>query len=525
MATAQLLPPGWQHWPEKQRAELLTRLETLAQEREAGKVPWLCPVPDCDGRPHKGRMGPHSRAEQRPPTDDEWDIWNLLAGRGFGKTRTGAEWAIQQARTYPRGALVGPTAGDARDVLVEGESGIMACAPTSFRPEYEPSKRRLTYPNGAQQAVYSADEPDRLRGPQHHYAWADELAAWKRMQYAWDMLRMGMRLGDHPRICITTTPRPLPLIKEIVKDDRTRNVRGSTYDNLHNLAPTFRRAVLDRYAGTTLGRQELDAEILGDLPGALVARRHIDAGRVEVVPQFDQVVVAVDPAGTGLGDEAGIMVVGREARVIDQDGDVLNAQTIGHMHVIADVSGRMTARETGLTAWKAFYEYEAQFLVYEDNFGKQWLRDGLIDAYADYHNLDAEQRRTLLEGQEDKPGDLIIEGEGGEVKRIHSPRRHLRKVTAQHGKKLRAQPVAMRYEQGKVHHIGVHALLEDQLTTWNPDEDNDSPDRVDALVHGITFLLKRERATGRMSAPHAQGLGRAVGMARPPQTMIRRHTA
>lgn len=510
MTTASLLPPGWQSWPERQRAELLSRLQTIVQERETGKVPWLCEIPDCDGLPHKGRMGPHSRAEQRPPADDDWDVWNLLAGRGFGKTRTGAEWAIHQARTLERGALVGPTAGDARDVLVEGESGIMACAPSSFRPEYEPSKRRLTYPNGAQQAVYSADEPDRLRGPQHHYAWADELAAWKRLQYAYDMLMMGLRLGDHPRLCITTTPRPLPLIKQIVKDERTRNVRGSTYDNLHNLAPTFRRSVLDRYAGTTLGRQELDAEILEDLPGALVARRFIDAGRVEVAPQFDLIVVAVDPAGTGTGDEAGIVVVGREARVINEDGELLNAATVGHMHVVADLSGQMSARETGLRAWAALYEYGAQFLVYEDNFGKQWLRDGLVDSFADHHSLDAEERARLK-----MAGDWTdAMRDSGALAKTPNPYKLMRKVTAQHGKKLRAQPVAMRYEQVKIHHVGVHAQLEDQLTTWNPDADgkegNDSPDRVDALVHGITFMLKRERTKGRMSTPHAAGLGSAA---------------
>lgn len=513
MSTVSLLPPDWQTWPEKQRTELLTRLQTLAQEREAGKVPWLCSVPDCDGKPHKGRMGPHARAHQRPPPGDDWDNWVALAGRGWGKTRVGAEWSIAQARKYERGALVGPTAGDARDVLVEGESGIMACAPANFRPVYEPSKRRLTYPNGAQQAVYSADEPDRLRGPQHHYGWADELAAWKRLQYAWDMLMMGMRLGDHPRVCVTTTPRPLPLIKELAKSDRSHVVRGSTYDNLHNLAPTFQRTVLDRYAGTVLGRQELDAEILEDLPGALVRRASIEAGRVNECPDLSMTVVAVDPAGTGTGDEAGVIVAGLGTEVKD-------------VYILADYSAQMSARQTGLTVWQAFYDQDADYVVYEDNFGKQWLRDGLIDAYADYHNLDTEQRRTLRSGTEDKPEDLVIEGEDGEVKRIHSPHHYLRKVTAQHGKVLRAQPVAMRYEQGRVHHVDVLPELEDQLTTWDPHETpNESPDRVDALVHGATYLMKLERSKGRMSSPHGAGIGRAVGMARPPQTMIRRHTA
>lgn len=465
--TTPLLPEGWRSWPESALNELLTGLQTLAQEKEAGRGPWLCDRPDCDGRPHKGRRNAHARAEQRPPADDEWDNWLLLAGRGFGKTRTGAEWVIDQARTYPRGALVGATAADTRDILVEGESGILACAPVTFRPQYEPSKRKLTYPNGAIQMCYSAEEPDRLRGPQHHYGWADELAAWKRLQYCWDMLMMGMRLGDHPRICITTTPRPLPLVKALVKDERSAVVRGSTYDNLHNLAPTYRRAVLDRYAGTTLGRQELDAEILEDLPGALVARRFIEENRVDVAPELDLIVVAVDPAGTGTGDEAGILVVGRGA--FDS-----------HAYVIADYSGQLTARQTGQRAWTALHEHGAAYIVYEDNFGKQWLRDGLIDAY---------------DGQREEAAPL------------------LRKVHAQHGKELRAQPVAMRYEQGKVHHVGVLGQLEDQLTTWNPHEDRDSPDRIDALVHGVTDLLNREKSSATMASPHALGIERAQGPA------------
>lgn len=485
MSGAPLLPAGWRNWPESALEELLSGLQALEQERDTGKVPWLCKIHDCDGRPHKGRMGAHSRAEQRAPTDDDWDNWVLLAGRGFGKTRTGAEWAIEQARTMERGALVGATAGDARDILVEGESGIMACAPVTFRPLYEPSKRRLTYPNGAVQTVYSADEPDRLRGPQHHYAWCDELAAWKKLQYAWDMLQMGMRLGDHPRVCITTTPRPLPLIKELNKHERSAVVTGSTYANLHNLAPTFRRTVLDRYAGTTLGRQELDAEILGDLPGALIKRSDIDAARVEEAPELDLIVVSVDPAGTGSGDEAGITVVGRGL----VDGDA---------YVLADLSGQMSARQTGLTAWKALYEWGAAYIVYEDNFGKQWLRDGLIDAFADHHRLGAAEREKL------RDADIADEVPVG------NPYNKLHKVTAMHGKQLRAQPVAMRYEQHRVHHVGVFPELEDQETTWIPLEDPKSPDRLDALVHGVTDLLKREKQASTLVNPHALGLGRAT---------------
>lgn len=458
------LPEDWKSWPAKEQERLLSLLQEIETERQSGKVLWLCNRLDCDGSPHRGRPGPHARPSQRPPGGD-WDTWLLLAGRGFGKSRTGAEWAWRQAKHLERGALVGPTAADTRDILVEGESGILASAPATFRPLYEPSKRRLTYPNGAIQTLYSADEPDRLRGPQHHYYWADELAAWRRLQYAWDMLQMGMRLGDHPRGVVTTTPRPLPLVKQLVKSDRVHVTRGTTYDNLGNLAPTFRRAVLERYEGTTLGRQELYADILDDLPGALVSRETIEAGRVDKAPEsFELVVIGLDPAGTGTGDNAGIVAAGRSE---------------GDDYILADVSAQLSAKQTADKAWALYEEMDADLLVYEDNFGKQWLEDVL--------------RRTW----EDRGG-------------VGSP--PMRRVTAQHGKQLRAQPVAMRYEQGKVHHVGTFGPLEDELSTWIPEESPNSPDRIDAMVHAVTHLMKRDRAAARIAMPHSAGLGRARGM-------------
>jgi len=764
MTAAPALPRGWEHWPVDKKQELLAGLQSLAQERETGRGPWLCDREDCDGRPHKGRRNEHARSVQRAPAGDDWDFWLLLAGRGFGKTRTGAEWVIRQAKTLERGALIGPTAADVRDTMIEGESGILACARPSFRPVYHPSKRKVEFPNGSALYCYSAEEPERLRGPQHHYLWCiaegepiltargwvpiedvtdqdllatrtgwgrcsgsfrtkrdaelmeivtesgarvvctpehriastdtgwvearfiecgdtiqvwnsqtapahpprgssgasdgttgnrqgttgtagagcctgtcgsrptersrpgtsstmptttrpttssatcgcsptqsttvttartttpggctptstgrlspsspgspvrharssvltvggltspqdsgpstalsgarpervvsvsrllrradvydigvpghgefvaggvvvhncDEWAAWRYLQQTWDMALMGLRLGEHPRGCITTTPRPLPLVREAVKDERFAVVRGSTYDNLHNLAPVFRRSVLDRYAGTTLGRQELDAEILEDLPGALVQRKHIH--HVDAAPELDLVVVGVDPAGTGTGDEAGIVVVGRGAE--DQ-----------HVYVLADLSRQMSARETGLTAWKALYDHGASLLVYEDNFGKQWLRDGLIDAYADHHELDAEQRLRLRTEEDAKRSEwealqhnMQREEDEEPVAVVPTPYRMLRKVTAQHGKVLRAQPVAMRYEQGKIFHVGRLDGLELQLTSWDPHETpNESPDRVDALVHAVTHLLRREKGRGTVVSPHAAGLGRAIG--------------
>lgn len=454
--------------------EFVQGAEKVVLDREAGKVPWICGIPDCDGRPHDGHRGVHSRASQRAPAGDEWDVWMALAGRGWGKTRTGAEWVIEQARVpNTRGALVGPTAADTRDILVEGESGILACAPATFRPEYQPSKRRLVYPNGSIQTCYSADEPDRLRGPQHHYGWFDELAAWRYLQHAWDMAQMGMRLGEHPQICITTTPRPLPLIKELLKDPACATVRGSTYDNLHNLAKTFQRAVIAKYEGTTLGRQELEAEVLEDLPGALVARALIDNARVrpEDMPELVSIVVGLDPAGTSRGDETGLVVTGWG---VDK-----------HHYVMADASKRRTPDETARSAFALLEQFGAAKVVVEDNGGKDWIESVLVRVWRDLHGDDA--------------GPAPV-----------------RRVNASQGKKLRAQPVAMLYEQGRVHHVGALPELEDQLTTWIPEEDpKKSPDRVDALVHAVTHHMKRDRGSAALISPHRAAQGRRTAGVHP----------
>lgn len=468
--------------PPDQLRRVLETVEALDEERAAGRVPWLCPLPDCDGSPHPGRQGPHARKNQRMPgPETEFDVLMALAGRGFGKTRMGAEWTWRQAKNLERGALVGPTAADTRDILVEGESGILACAPATFRPIYEPSKRKLTYPNGAIQMLYSADEPDRLRGPQHHYGWADELAAWRRLQYAWDMLQMGMRLGDHPQVCVTTTPRPLPLIKALAKDELCYTVRGSTYDNLANLAPTFRRAVVARYEGTTLGRQELDAEILDDMPGALLSRAIIERNRVESAPaEMLLRAVAMDPAGTGRGDETGLIAGGHG---VD-----------GNSYITHDWSEKLTPKAAAARAWQLFEEIDADVLVYEDNFGKGWVKEVLTTIW-----------------KERNPGA--------------SGAPPLQEVWASHGKKLRAQPVVMRYEQNKVKHVGVLGELEDQYTTWIPEEDINSPDRVDAAVHLVAHFAKRfGHPPASIASPHLMMAGRnghispaAMGrMGRPP---------
>lgn len=443
-------------------------LEKVVTDRESGRVPWRCSRPGCDGQPHAGSWGPHARPDQLAPVDLDWDNWLCLAGRGWGKTRTGAEYVIEQARKLgegSRGALVGRTAADVRDTMIEGESGILAVAPATFRPTYNPSKRLLTYPNGAMQYAYASAEPEALRGPQHHYAWADEMAAWKYLQYTWDMLQMGLRLGDHPRVVITTTPRPLPLIKKLAKSDRSRISKGTTYDNMANLAETFKRTVLDAYEGTTLGRQELMAEILEDLPGALVARAHIDANRVHSahdVPELVSVAVGMDPAGTGTGDLTGLSVAGFG---VDR-----------HHYILADGSAKMTPDRACREAFKLLERHGAHVVVVEDNGGKDWIELGLQRVWRDLHT--------------DETG--------------YCPPAPIKRVNASQGKKLRAQPVGMLYEQGRVHHVGALPDLEDQLTTWIPEEDPASPDRLDALVHAVTFHAKRDRGTSSAIAnPHA----------------------
>lgn len=461
-------------------ARVLEVAERIEQDMDNGKVPWLCDRPDCDGTPHPGRRGKHARAAQRwpDPAAVSYDVWFLCAGRGFGKTRCGAEWSIDQASKYPRGALVGATAADTRDIMVEGESGILACAPATFRPVYEPSKRKLTYPNGAIQMLYSADEPDRLRGPQHHYGWADETAAWRRIQYAWDMLQMGMRLGDHPQVCVTTTPRPLPLIKELIKSPTTVVVRGSTYDNLANLAPTFRRTVVEKYEGTTLGRQELNADVLEDLPGALLQRSVLERNRVDTAPSATLFkVVSMDPAGTGLGDETGLV-----AGVVGADR---------HLYVTHDHSAKMSPHKSAHAAWDLVEETGADLLVYEDNFGKGWVKEVLTKVW---------RERWLREWKAQNP-DATAEETPEEHEAPPAP---LDEIHASAGKQLRAQPTVMRHEQGTIHHVGVLGKLEDQYTTWIQEEaPSKSPDRVDAAVHLDAYVAKRfGRAAVAAALPH-----------------------
>ena len=377
-----------------------------------------------------------ARPDQIAP-DGNWRVWLIMAGRGFGKTRCGAEWVHEQIRQgRERIALVGETKADVRDVMVEGESGILATAGRN-RPLYEPSKRRLTWPNGAIGVCYSGDEPDQLRGPQHDAAWLDELAKYRYAEETWSNLDLGLRLGESPQAVITTTPRPVQIMRELVADELVTVTRGSTYDNLQNLAESFAKRIVERYEGTRLGRQELHAEILDDVVGALWSREMIDAHRLrETPPHFERIVVGVDPAVTSGedADETGILVAG----MIGNRG-----------YVVEDLSGQYTPQEWAIQAIKAYYKYNADRIVAEVNQGGDMVE----------HTIRTVDRNVSYKA-----------------------------VRAARGKILRAEPIAALYEQGRIHHCGTFAALEDQLCMYTH-ESRDSPDRLDALVWALTDLM------------------------------------
>lgn len=394
------------------------------------------------------------------PNGEHWVTWLILAGRGFGKTRCGAETVIKWVLegSCKRIALVAEDSADARDVMVEGESGILACSPRNFKPKYEPSKRRLTWPNGAVASLFSAEDYDSLRGPQFDGAWCDELCKWRYAQEAWDNLQFGLRLGDNPKQIVTTTPRPIRLLKDIILRSDTAITKGSTMENLSNLAPPFKKAVVEKYEGTRIGRQELNAEILDDVPGALWSRILIDRSRIRPVdsvtpvllPHFLRIVVSVDPAAS-IGDaaaETGIMVTGKDAN--------------GHGYLLEDLSLNGSPEEWGRTAVQAFDEWEADMIVYEANQGGEMVAAVLRSAAK---SLKADGLRTA---------DFVP------LKAVHATR----------GKYVRAEPVSQLYEQDNIHHVGFFPELEDQMCEYTPDGSMGySPDRMDALVWGFTELL------------------------------------
>jgi phage terminase large subunit-like protein len=414
--------------PAQQRAEWLASL--TKRELEALQFTWSV----------------WARPDQLPPEEDFF-TWLILAGRGWGKTRTGGEWIRDgiENEGIGRVALVARTAADARDVMVEGESGLLAICPPWNKPKYFPSKRRLVWPNGAIATLYSADEPDLLRGPQHDRAWADEVATWRYVQETWSNLMMGLRLGERPQVAVTTTPRSIKIIKELRASPTTATTRGRTADNTPNLAPTFLTEVVGKYQGTRLGRQELEGELLEDTPGALWTRAMLDGVFVREAPALRRVVVAIDPAVSSGedSDETGIVVVGTDG----QRG-----------YVLADLSGRYTPAEWARRALEAYRTFKADRIIAEVNNG-----GALVEA-------------NLSSFKDDARG---LNGKNVPFKAVHASR----------GKAIRAEPISGLYEQRRVSHVGAFPQLEDQLCTWSPEIDARSPDRLDALVWGLTELM------------------------------------
>jgi predicted phage terminase large subunit-like protein len=386
-----------------------------------------------------------ARPEQIEPEGD-WRYWVILAGRGFGKTRSGAEWVRERVKRHRFVNLIGATADDARDILVEGESGILAICRDEERPEFRKSERKLLWPNGAVSLIFTADEPDRLRGKQHEALWGDELAAWRYVDEAWAQAMFGLRLGDDPRAVITTTPRPIKALRELLADPHTVPTRGSTYENRANLAPAFYDAIIKRYEGTRLGRQELNAELLLDNPDALWSQTLIDDLRVKKAPALKRIVVGVDPAVTSGEDsnETGIIVAG-----LGVDG---------HGYVLDDRTRRAKPAEWAAAVAMAYHDWKADRVVAEVNNGGE-----LVEA----------------------------------VVRTVAPRVSYKGVRAARGKVTRAEPVSSLYEKGHVHHCGYFAQLESQMTDWVPGMP--SPDRMDALCWAIHELM----LAGRGGEAHA----------------------
>lgn len=434
---------------------LLRYLLSLGEAERRAAIEELAPEEQRELRHH---WCLYARSGQVPP-DADWRTWLILAGRGFGKTRAGAEWvrALAEADPGVRVALVGATLAEARAVMVEGESGVMAVCPPGRRPAFEPSLRRLTWPNGAQATLYSAGEPEALRGPQHTHAWCDEIAKWEntsaQAERCWDNLLLGLRLGERPRCLATTTPRAVPLVRRLL-DERGETVAvtgGRTEENLTNLPARFWRDMRRRYGRSLLARQELDGELIADLPGALWTRGLLESCR-ETGPTADavRIVIGVDPPASAGGDECGIVVC------------ALGADGIGR--VMADATIRKATPE-------------------------RWAR--AVAGAAAAWNAD----RVVAEANQG--GDMVAS-----VLRAAEIALPLRLVHARKGKAARAEPVAALYEAGRVRHAGMFPSLEDQLcglmAGGRYEGPGRSPDRADALVWALTELMLKPRPQPRV---------------------------
>jgi predicted phage terminase large subunit-like protein len=441
-------------WSPKAR---INAMEAFEERKKNARRVWYCKSPGrrCNGKPHPGYPYPHARGDQWPPPGDDWFVWALRGGRGSGKTRSGAEWTRRMSKHVPRIALLARTTADIRETVVEGESGLLAvCAYAGEKVEWEPSKHRVTFENGAVGYTYSGEEPDRLRGPQHGAGWADEPAHYPAIEDVWSNLLFGMRLGERPRIAVTTAPKPHPWMTTLIKKPTTVAVKVSTYANIDNLATTFAEMVLSQYEGTRLGQQELYGEILEDVEGALWQTEMFTRDYNTV--DFVRIVVAVDPAGTEnkRADETGIMVIG-----LGRDG---------RYYVLEDATGKYSPAGWADKAIDLHESYGADAIIAEKNYGG--------DMVAAVINSQLKERKLIA---------------------------RIRIVTATRGKAVRAEPIVGLYEQEKVvHPIGVNlTALETEQLLWVPSDKNaSSPNRIDALVWGITDL-SGSSGDGMIAAP------------------------
>ena len=407
-------------------------------EQERAEIDRLLP----NDEPRPDFFDTLARPSQRPPEGD-WRTWLILAGRGWGKTRIGAEWLRKRQHTSPRMAIVAPTFADARDICVEGESGLQAICDEGEIVKWNRSLGELKFKSGAQVKLFSGDKPDRMRGPQHYAMWYDELAAFQYPQQAWDIGMFGLRLGDNPQCVVTTTPRPIPLVKQLLAARTTSVTRGTTYENRDNLAEAFFTDIVSRYEGTRLGRQELNAELIDDVEGALWTRAMLEANRVTKFENLIRIVVGVDPkANAAAESETGIVVAAKSAD--------------GNIYVLDDASVNDLPERWARQVVSAFHRWRGDRVVVERNQGGDMVASTLraVDA--------------------------------------HLP---ISEVHATKGKYTRAEPVSALYEQGKVKHVGSFPRLEDQMCSWLPGED--SPDRLDALVWAVSSLMKAPASRAR----------------------------
>lgn len=448
---------------DRRRAQLIARLR---YEQELRRVAWACEIPTCNGQPHAGLSVPHSRRAQRWPFKQNDQMLGALwmAGRGYGKTRVGAEsvrHAVTRKRApYGRIGLIGRTAADVRDVMIEGESGLLSVFPKWDRPEYQPSKRRVIFSNGAIATAYSADKPDQLRGPQHDFIWADEVSTFPKMldvrietgkpgpEGVLTNAFLGLRLGNDPRAVLTGTPKRTRDMRYLVTMPNLYVITGTTYENLGNLAEVFREVIISQYEGTRVGKQELLGQLLADVEGALLTSEYFEwqgfrPNHGDLLPTIPTTtVVAVDPATTttDTSDYTGICVASTDA-----------LKRFGYVHHSERL--KSTPHESMSRAATLYDQYQANYVVAETNNGGDYVKQVMFQIRPDI-----------------------------KVRTVHASK----------GKVARAEPVAALYEQRRIMHIGHpqnHAALEDEWTGWVPDESDESPDVLDSCVWAISKLM------------------------------------